>query len=117
MDDDAPAPQVAAFERRKSADFRIVYSNEFRYRVTLTDIGLVFCNQADSGEGARTFTTTEEVLVQMPLGQAKALAEYLTLIVARYERTLGPISAAGKSPPSDIELDAMFGLLENVGMH
>jgi len=117
MNDDVSSQSLAVSDRRKSAGFRVVYSNEFRYRVTLTDIGLVFGNQADIGEGARTFVTTDEVLVQMPLGQAKALAEYLALIVARYERTLGPIKAAAAAPPSDAELDSMFGLLENVGLH
>lgn len=117
MDDDVPSQPAAIFERKKSVNFRVVYSNEFRYRVSLTDIGLVFGNQADIGEGARTLVTTDEVLVQMPLGQAKALAEYLTMIVARYERTLGPIMALGKEPPIETELDSMFGILENVGLH
>ncbi len=117
MDDEAPQLPAVAFERTRSANFRVIYSNDFRYRVTLTDIGLVFGNVADTGDGARTFVTTEEILVQMPLGQAKALAEYLALIVARYERTLGPIGAAAKTPPSDEELDSMFGMLEKIGIH
>jgi hypothetical protein len=104
-------------ERRKSPQFRIVYSNDFRYRVTINDVGIIFGNLADIGDGERTLVSTEEILVQMSLGQAKALGEYLAMIVRRYEQTLGPVHAVGKAAPLERELDGMFGILENTGRH
>jgi hypothetical protein len=121
MDNQAVVPSaekaVPQITRRKSPDFRVIYSNEFRYRVTPNDIGLVFSNMADIGEGDKTIVMTEEVLIQMSLGQAKALAEYLTMIVARFERTIGPVRALGKAAPNEAELDTMFKILENIGLH
>jgi len=121
MDDEAethptikPNPPI---EKRKSPNFRVVYSNEFRYRVSPNDIGLIFANLADTGDAERTMVSTDEVLVQMAIGQAKALAEYLTMIVSRFERTIGPVRAIGKAPPSEGELDSMFRILENIGLH
>ncbi len=111
---DNPPAQIA---RRKSPEFRVVYSNEFRYRVTPNDVGLIFANMADIGEGERTIVSTDEVLVQMSLGQAKALAEYLTMIVRRFERDIGPVRALGKLAPTESELDTMFNILESAGLH
>lgn len=119
MDDetDSPASAEPALPRRRSPEFRVVYSNEFRYRVTPNDLSLIFANISDSAEGDKTIMTTDEVLVQMSLGQAKALAEYLTMIVARFQRDIGPIRAVGKTPPSEAELDGMFQILANIGLH
>jgi Protein of unknown function (DUF3467) len=102
---------------RKSPHFRAVYSNQFRYRVSPTDVSLVFLSAADTGEQPVPWTLTEEVIVLMSLGQAKALSEYLTMIVNRYERELGPILALGKSPPTEQELDRMFSILKGIGVH
>jgi hypothetical protein len=112
--DNQPSPPLIV---QKSPDFRIVYSDIFNYRVSLTDISIVFSTLADDGDLPNSFVQTQQVSVVMALGQVKSLGEYLTMIVARYERDIGPINGIGKSLPSDTELDPIFNILKGLGTH
>jgi hypothetical protein len=106
-----PTPQ------EKSPDFRVIYSNSFQYRITLTDLSLVFSTMADTGEAGNSLVTTQQAVVIMALGQVKSLAEYLNMIIARYEREIGPIGGVGRAPPNEAEIDGMFGILKGIGTH
>ena len=102
---------------QKSPNFRVIYSNIFRYRVTLADLSLVFSTMADTGDAPNTLATTDEAVVVMSLSQAKSLAEYLTMIIGRFEREVGPINGIGKAPPNEREIDGMFRILKSIGTH
>jgi hypothetical protein len=83
----------------------------------LTDLHVVFSLMADTGESPNSFVQTQEVAVVMPLGQAKSLNEYLTMIISRYERELAPINAIGHEPPQESEIEEMFKVLAGIGLH
>jgi len=102
---------------QKSPNFRVIYSNIFRYRITLADLSLVFSTMADTGDHPNTLATTDEAIVVMSLSQAKSLAEYLTMIIGRFEREIGPINGIGKTPPNEREIDGMIRILQNIGTH
>jgi hypothetical protein len=109
----APPPLVVT----KSADFRVVYSNVFQYRLAISDVTVVFGLLSDSGDPPAAFQQTQEVAVVMNYGQLKNLAEYLTMIVARYEREIGPVLGVGKEPPQESELNSLFTVLKSIGTH
>jgi len=107
-DDDSSPKPLPGLTQEKSPDFKVIYSNVFNYRVTLTDVHLVFSRMVDTGDSPNSLVQTQEVAVIMPLGQAKSLREYLTILLDRYERELGPIRGIGYQPPQDAELNSMF---------
>jgi hypothetical protein len=113
----SPPEGSATRPHEKAAEFRVFYSNIFQYRLTITDLTLIFATLADTGEPPNTFVQTQQAAVIMSLGQAKSLAEYLTMIVSRYERDIGPINTGGKAAPSPDELDGIIALLRGMGTH
>jgi hypothetical protein len=121
MSDENVTPVAAASSAnlpiKKAAEFRFVYSNVFQYRVTISDVSVIFSLVADTGEVPSNYEQTQQVGVIMALGQAKNLAEYLTMIVSRYEREIGPILGVGNAPPDESELDFIFGILKGIGTH
>jgi hypothetical protein len=112
-----PIAGGAGLPKQKSPHFRVIYSNIFQYRVTLTDVSLIFSTLADVGEPPGGLVQTQEVGVIMALGQVKNLAEYLSMIISRYEREIGPIASVGKDLPSEAEVDGMFKILKDIGTH
>jgi hypothetical protein len=116
-DNAQPAATLATATQEKSPDFRVIYSNLFQYRITLTDLSLVFATMADTGNPGNSLVTTQQAIVIMSLSQAKNLAEYLNMIIARYEREIGPIIGIGRVPPDEAEMDNIFRILTNIGTH
>jgi hypothetical protein len=102
---------------KTSPDFRVVYSNIFQYRLNVTDCSIVFSTLSDTGAEPYSLEQIKQVSVVMAFGQLKNLAEYLTMIVARYERDIGPINGVGGIPPADSELDSIFATLKAIGVH
>src|SRR5207342_3092389 len=110
-------PKDASHFIKKSPEFRVIYSNVFQYRLTISDISIVFGTLADSGPDSASYEQRQEAAVIMSYGQAKNLAEYLTMIVTRYEREIGPVLGIGKSVPQESEVDGLFQMLQNIGVH
>jgi hypothetical protein len=121
MSDSNPiqTPSIApgGIPHKKAADYRVVYSNIFQYRVSNADCSIIFSTLSDTGDEPQTFEQTHQVEVIMALGQIKNLAEYLSMIVARYEREIAPINGIGEIPPNETELDSIFKILHAVGVH
>ncbi len=108
---------TSSLQVEKSPDFRLIYSNSFEYRLTVTDFSLIFSTNGDTGNSPRTFVQTQQVAVVMALGQVKNLWEYLGLIISRYEKEIGPIASVGKVAPAGSELDNIFEILTKIGVH
>jgi hypothetical protein len=102
---------------KKSPDFRTIYSNVFQYRINISDCSIIFSTMSDSGSEPQTFEQTRQIEVIMALGQLKNLSEYLSMIVLRYEREIGPIDSVGNIPPNEKELDPRFEILKAIGVH
>ena len=117
MSDNSPSNTISGIPVLADPEYRSVYSNLFRYRISPTDFAITFSMTVDQGGIVGQSTAVlDKVQVTMVLGQAKALAEYLSLIIQRYEREIGPISAPGPSPNPG-EFDNMFAMLRTIGSH
>ncbi len=103
-------------ESMRSASFRALYSNFFKYRMSPNDVALTFCNLTDVAEPPARLVSVDEVQVVMSYSQAKVVSEYLALIVSNYEREFGSIRSFGPAP-ADAELQPMMSFLRSLGSH
>lgn len=80
----------------RSADYRIVYSNNVRLRMSENDIQLTFALLVDVIEGKTPkFALEEKTAVIVTPKQAKVLAESLAQAISEYEKSFGAISTHG----------------------
>jgi hypothetical protein len=83
----------------RASDFRYIYSNQSRARLTNSDLTLTFSFIADMPGGANYIE--ERVAIVLAPQHAKLLAQALTEAVAAFERQFGEIHVVAPPPSAD----------------
>ena len=97
---------------RRSPEFRRIYSNSFRYRITASELTLTFQYVTDDPETSSP-DFIDEVELTMSHSQAKNLLLYLEKLVSAFEKEFGVIKNTGG--PSDEAVTEMITRIKNVG--
>ena len=112
---DTPTPNAAppsAFTQLRSKEFRTVYTNGIKIKLTLTDFTIGFLQQTDlpisvghPGVHASQQVLSEEVAVTMAIPTLKILALHLSKTVDALERIIGPIRIPENGRPTDAQIE------------
>lgn len=112
----APAGQNIVISTNPSSMFRspvyrVIYSNTFKLRITATDVSIDLAMLVGHPLEPAKMAFQEEAAVVLSWGQAKALMDHLTKIVAAFEKKNGPILV---NPTSGLNEGTAEGLLTNI---
>jgi hypothetical protein len=98
----------------RSLDYRRIYTNLFRYKITPNDISITFQSITDDPAfPAATLRVIEEAEITMSHNQTKSLVAHLSKLIAAFEREFGPIKTTGA--PTDEVVEAMITAVKNLG--
>lgn len=97
---------------RRSPEFRRVYSNTFRYRLSASDLTIFFQYLTDNPENSSA-DVVEEVELTMSHSQAKAFFLYISKLITAFEQEFGTIKSTGGPPDDDIA--AIISQIKRVG--
>lgn len=93
----------------RSPNFRDIYAQNFRLRVTNMDTAIVFVSSADLPGGRQILQ--DEATVTMTYAGLKILSEHLTLVVQTIEQELGPIRVPVAVRPTEANKAALIQAL------
>lgn len=82
-------PQSAANPIVRSPAYQVVYANNFRFRVSLTDLTIVVARTTELSPGVNGVEELGEVV--LPLAQVRPLAQGLNDIIGAWEETFGQV--------------------------
>ena len=97
---------------RRSPEFRRVYSNTFRYRLSASDFTIFFQYLTDNPETSSA-EVIEEVELTMSHNQAKAFFLYISKLITAFEQEFGTIKSTG-GPPDD-HITGMISRIKRIG--
>lgn len=101
-------------EIERSSDYRKIYTNLFRYRITPSDISVTFQAIVDKpGFPIATLKVSEEAEITMSHGQTKNLVIHLSKLIAAFEKEFGPIKTT--AGPTDDAINSMIVSLKTLG--
>lgn len=111
-----PALQQAFAKTERSSEFRRIYSNIFRYKMTPSDVSIIFQFFTDNQQGPQGQTNVvviEEAEIVMSHSQAKSFVLHLRKLIEAFEQEFGAIKSIGG--PSDQVIQTMINGIKNVG--
>jgi len=116
----SPSPPIPSdhpsqtVEIERSSDYRKIYTNLFRFRITPNDISIIFQAIADTpGIPVAPLKVTEEAEIIMSHSQTKSVVIHLSKLIAAFEREFGPIKTT--PAPTDDAVNSMVGSVKSLG--
>lgn len=97
MASDNPKPSNTNLEIRKNPDYFSLYSNTLRVEVSVSDVGIIYGEIKEDSPGK--YFIEDQIIVRIPLVQAKMLSNILSENIKAIEEYMGEIKIPNSFVP------------------